>query len=476
MNDPKEDKSEVTRSNDVTTSEKNSSIPSTSTSSETKLFTSRACYVLSKSNNPATIESAVLTDGTLNSDSQMSVIKLTSSKENPVYICCFGAKTKQSCIVENSSESLTSQMNGNASFGKQLPSPQSKTATTVENLSSNGRSETTQTKQTDGTKSELKSISVDHSCEETSINQPNIVPHTTSDIQVTSKSAESLGVTTAKIPTANCTNDNFCHITNKEETLVPSVDCKEKYRDIPSCYIHNELKVSHIGQNIPSSVHTACNTAKDEQAYLSSKVLPTIDESDNGGKINSNCKTNQKNQIETQLNTIRQSIDFKPVSTLGIVGNWCSKIDSASTKEEPTFSPSTTRLLPSKDHLSLTSNQITENSDCLSTESWDPFSHHHEMNMALPHDLRCLKENELLPMAYSGDFTKYLENDELCCTPAEMMRSAASEDCVVPSSPLLLPGDKMRCFSVCSDTSTDGSQEYSWECFSPRNEDIVSKT
>ena len=132
------------------------------------------------------------------------------------------------------------------------------------------------------------------------------------------------------------------------------------------------------------------------------------------------------------------------------------------------------RKLPCFDH-STTCTKQSPADDCILPGSWDPLCHHieyHERNMTLPRDLRYLKESELIPMTY-GDFRKCLEDEDLCCTPPEMMRSA-DDDGVVPSSSPLLPCDEARCYSSNSDTSTDTSLDCTWEGYSTRDENIVS--
>ena len=135
---------------------------------------------------------------------------------------------------------------------------------------------------------------------------------------------------------------------------------------------------------------------------------------------------------------------------------------------------STPRKLPCFDHPTTCTKQGPAD-DCILPGSWDPLCHHieyHERNMTLPCDLRYLKESELIPMTY-GDFRKCLEDEDLCCTPPEMMRSA-DDDGVVPSSSPLLPSNEARCYSTSSDTSTDTSLDCTWEGYSARDENIVS--
>ena len=184
-----------------------------------------------------------------------------------------------------------------------------------------------------------------------------------------------------------------------------------------------ENKTSHVGN------HTQPRTI---QQWNSNGISNNTHQLGEPSLNHSIVKTRRCDQVTTQLHTVKESV-FKPVS----------KYDSFKT------------------------DSVLMGDRYLNTGSWDPLCHHieyHEKSMALPRDLRCLKESELLPMAYD-DFKNCLKTEDLRCTPPIMMTS--DDDGVVPSSSPLLPGN-------CSDSSTDGSQEYSWECFSARNKNVVS--
>ncbi|CAB4015616.1 Hypothetical predicted protein, partial [Paramuricea clavata] len=506
------------------------------TTPETKLCNTRTCYLLTKSNNPITIENSKetirLSDGPSTSGNQMSIIQLTSSKENPVFICCFGVKTKQSSTVSNPTpESQTSQLNGNALFSNTSPRiiSQSNADTVVETVSTIGCSQETKTNQQDtvyhatktsntlplkqsNTNEELESVFAIDCFQETRSNQPKIVYHTTKDNQAdTSPLAGNMSATndasTIHAGDLSATNDPI------EEQNIPSD-------------IHHECTVSQIGHSKPSTIHTVCHTTKGEHTHTSPvacNLLAINAESDNGtledqntqSNIHHQSKTsqieNQPSDIQTQLGTIHQSdgvSNENPLEEKSTIHNYCKtrqtdhvptqlntiqqskhstvencffKTDLTSINDHhqsengQTGSPSTPqKTLPLHDHSTTNTKQSPLKGCYLDAGSWDPLCHHIEYNeksMGLPHDLRYIKESELFPMAY-GDFTKCLEDEDLCCSTPPNMLTSADDDGVVPSSSPLLPGDGGRYYSTCSDTSTDGSQEYSWECFSARNENI----
>jgi hypothetical protein len=513
------------------------------TTPETKLCNTRTCYLLTKSNNPITIENSKetvrLSDGPSTSGNQMSIIQLTSSKENPVFICCFGVTTNQSSTVSrlsnSTSESQTSKLNSNALFSNISSRISQSNADAVVESSTIGRSQ--ETNQQDNvyhaTKSnntlplkqsnaneELASVFAIDCFQETKSNQPKIVYHTTKDNQTdASPLAGNL----------SATNDaSTIHAGDLSATNDPI----EK-QNIPSD-IHHECTASQTGHSKPSTTHTVYHTTKGEQTHTSpvaGNLLAINAESDNGtledqstpsnihhqfktsqiekqpsdiqtqqgtihqsdgvsnenpleekSTIHNHCKTRQTDHVPTQLSTIQQSV-FKSVSKHSTVENCFFKTDLTSIHDHhqsgnrQTGSPSTPpKTLPVHDHSTTNTKQSPLKGCYLDTGSWDPLCHHIEYNeksMGLPHDLRCIKESELFPMAY-GDFTKCLEDEDLCCSTPPNMLTSADDDGVVPSSSPLLPGDGGRYYSTCSDTSTDGSQEYSWECFSARNENIVS--
>ena len=360
-----------------------------------------SCYLLTKSNNPVTTENfkeILKSGGTLTSDSRMSIIKLASSKDNHVYICCF--ETKQSSAVKNDpQESQTSLRSA----------PCSNTSRSI---------------------NQSNSVPIKFS-------QSNSVPKTFSSNQ----------------------RDITYHTTNDQQSVTGNLSTTDMKTD-------NDLPT--INGSAPSPTNTESDI---DQGILSNN-------------IHHECKASQiEHQNKTRLvddqivlNTTQESV-FRPVSKYGSVAKSCFKTDPVLINDhhqsENSQTPLTHNKLPFRHHFTNSANEnVPENCYLDHTGSWDPLGHHieyHEKSMTLPRDLRSLKESELLPMAYD-DFTKCLEDADLCCTPPRMM--SPDDDGVVPSSSPLLSGNKERCYLHCSDASTNGSQEYPWDCFSPRNENI----
>jgi hypothetical protein len=475
------------------------------TTPETKLCNTRTCYLLTKSNNPITIENSKetvrLSDGPSTSGNQMSIIQLTSSKENPVFICCFGVATNQSStfsrLSNSTSESQTSKLNSNALFSNISSRISQSNADAVVESSTIGRSQ--ETNQQDNvyhaTKSnntlplkqsnaneELASVFAIDCFQETKSNQPKMVYHTTKDNQTdASPLAGNLSATNDA-----STIHTVYHTTKGEQTHTSPVagnllainaesdNGTLEDQSTPS-NIHHQCKTSQIEKQ-PSDIQTQQGTIHQSDGVSNENPL------EEKSTIHNHCKTRQTDHVPTQLSTIQQSV-FKSVSKHSTVENCFFKTDLTSIHDHhqsgnrQTGSPSTPpKTLPVHDHSTTNTKQSPLKGCYLDTGSWDPLCHHIEYNeksMGLPHDLRCIKESELFPMAY-GDFTKCLEDEDLCCSTPPNMLTSADDDGVVPSSSPLLPGDGGRYYSTCSDTSTDGSQEYSWECFSARNENIVS--
>ena len=365
-----------------------------------------SCYLLTKSNNPVTAENfkeILKSSGASTSDSQMSIIKLASSKDNHVYICCF--EKKQSSTVKNDSQESQTSLRNAPCCNTSRPISQSNSMP-------------------------IK-FSQSNSVPETFLpNQRDITYHTTNDKQsVTLPAAGNLSANDMKTNNDLPTNNGS----------VPSATNAE----------------SVINQGVLSNnIQDECRASQTEHQNKTRLV---------------------DNRI--MLNTSQESV-FRPVSKHDSVSNSCFKTNSVLLNDqhqsENSQTPLTHNKLPFHNYLTTSTKEIGPENCYLNTGSWDPLCHHieyHEKSMTLPRDLRSLKESELLPMAYD-DFTKCLEDEDFCCTPPRM--KSPDDDGVVPSSSPLLSGNKKRCYFHCSDSSTDGSQEYPWDCFSPRNENIVS--
>lgn len=492
------------------------------------------CYLLTKTSSSIAInvpaEDIKLSDVSSTSCAQMSIINVSSSKDNPVFICCFQAKKRESSPDEE--PTLESQISLKTGI----------------NATSNI--------------SQVNVIASANSCsQETRTNQPDTVDYT-QDLQTSASLSASHPIATGgKTDSDSTTISHFCH-RPKDERIDITVDqsdinvedydplekncvvskihydCKIDQVDhskpctIQTCdQLHASLAVGNISatkpdndnlevQCAPSTVNhqfKTCHIGKQPSLVQASHDTTQQSTSDGASENNlleekieqyttSEGKTGQIDHIETQMSTIGQSI-FEQVSKQSALLNSCFKPVTIKDhhQAENTSSPSTLTKPPScDDSIHVTINDLpnqAENRSSLSTPtkppsfddstqtkqsrlescyldtgSWDPLCHHieyHERNMTLPRDLRYLKSSELLPMAY-GDFTKCLEDENLCCTPPEMMTMSGDDDGVVPSSSPLLPGDEASCYSTCSDTSTDASQEYTWECFSTRDETMVS--
>ena len=449
-NKHKESEPVVTTPDDVTTHNRQNvlTLMPLNNSLETKLCNTRTCYLLSKRNNPVTLENFKedeKSDVPSTSGTQMPIIKLTNTKDNPIFICCFETKKKQSSTLkDHTSESQTSQLNqcnvlcGSTWKPISLSNSVHLSATNVES-------------DIDPTKDERIpcKVSLIQQCRPSTI---RTVCHPTEVAQ------------TKASPTAG----------NLSATNVESDNGRLEAQSIPSC-IHRQCETSQEDKQ-PYDVHSQTQLGTLQQSIPDSN--PVDDELE---PSTNQFKTSQTDHVPTQLNTIQESI-FRSVSKHGTIDNLKTD-DLAAINDHHQSENGQTSLLstPNKrslhDHSTTNTKQSGLKSCYLDTGSWDPLCHHiedYEKNMALPHDLRYLKESELLPMT-CGDFTKCLEDEDLCCTPPGIM-TLADDDSVVPSLSPLLPVKEGECYVNCSDTSTDGSQEYTWECFSARNENIVSRT
>ena len=521
----------VTLDDSTTLKNRENLVTATTTSSGTEHYKTKTCYLLTKTNSSVAInipaKDVKLSGVSSTSCAQMSIINVSSSKDNPVFICCFQAKKKESGPdkepTSESQISLRTDINATSDI------------------------------------SQVNVIASANSCsQETRTNQPDIVDYMKQDLQTSTSLTSGHPIATGgKTDSVSTTiSHNFWHrpkderintTGNQFDINVEEHDPLEK--NCVESKIPHECQIDQVDHSKSCTIQT---TQMDKQLSDVQTSHDTIQSTFDGASKNnllenkikpyttSECTTGQVDDFETQLsqpNTIRQSI-FKPVSKHGTTENSCFKLhtindhhhQAENRRSQLTSSelprcdystydnhqakpmitndnhqaknrspPSSPRTLPFRAHSTHVfnncdqvenrsspstptkqfSNHITTNTeqslvdDCyLDTGSWDPLCHHieyHERNMTLPRDLRYLKSSELLPMAY-GDFTKCLEDEHLCCTPPEMITSG-DDDGVVPSSSPLLPGDEPRRYS---DTSTDANQEYTWECSSERDETIVS--
>ena len=541
----------------TTQAEQEKIVPAITTSSETKPCQTKTCYLLTKSNSSVAIqipaEDIILSDLSSTSCAQMSIINVSSSKDNPVFICCFKSKAKESSTDKNPTLEL-SQTSANTGINATLDIT-----------------------------SQVEVIDSATSCfQQTKTNQADIVDQTSQNLQIsTSATADHPIATIGK--TDSTTTSHFCH-KPKEEPIDITCDQSPNNLGAPSGkkYVGRYTIQTATTQPRTSPATGNLSATTPSNGTLEAQYLPST--------VNCQLKTSQADKqpsgIQTSLDTIQQSTSdgasessllenkiepsgtirlpiFKPVSKHDTFQNSCFKpitinddhqagnragspsspkkppsydhlshatIDDSHNQAEDgssnitrkppncyhsthatahyhhvedTSQPSTPQKLPCFDHSthgttndrhqaentsplsiprklpcfdhSTTCTKQSPADDCILPGSWDPLCHHieyHERNLTLPRDLRYLKESELIPMTY-GDFRKCLEDEDLCCTPPEMMRSA-DDDGVVPSSSPLLPSDEARCYSSNSDTSTDTSLDCTWEGYSARDENIVS--
>ena len=493
-----------------------STVQSLNAKPEAKLRKPGTCYLISQPIVPVT------TAGTKAPASNGKIIKIISSTGNYVLVCTIKVpsnggkndvlglpKTEQPNITKSVSPQPISSQTSSTSFPKQtaihpnvvLPRQKEETRATplsTNLIASSGGPSTIQ--------SNPSTIST-------------TIYHTTNECQINSSLVSDKHVATvpehepSRDPREGCTNhrhDNTCQV-DQRSTVQQSTSKGLKYETVENVGISsnatNEKRSSLDGQHSPSTPRIPCHNpfastiANNGHRFKKGQIdspsflgkLPCYPASTTNKKMVSTTVSvdhRLKNGLMDSLSipsklpchdlpTTNHQQDSTPTSSKLTCFDHLKQrnINSTTTNDGYrsgnglTYSPSTSSKLPGHIQTATQPKDSPLRSRYLDTPSWDPPYHHIEYNdiiPALPNDLQYLKESELLPLARE-DFTKYLENGNLYHSPNEIIPSA-DDDGVVPSSSPPLPGDG----DTYMDSSSDGSQEYTWEGFASRGENIVS--